>query len=44
LLVTETIKADHVLDVKGLKCPMPVLKTKLQFKSMKPGEILDVRT
>jgi peroxiredoxin family protein/TusA-related sulfurtransferase len=38
----ENIKADHVLDVKGLKCPVPVLKTKIAFKKMNPGEILEV--
>ncbi len=42
--MTEPITADHVLDVKGLKCPMPVLKTKVRFKTMSPGEILEVIT
>jgi peroxiredoxin family protein/TusA-related sulfurtransferase len=42
--VSETITADHVLDVKGLKCPMPVLKTKVRFKTMSPGEVLEVIT
>ena len=42
--MTESITADHVLDVKGLKCPMPVLKTKVRFKTMNPGEILEVIT
>ena len=42
--MTESITADHVLDVKGLKCPMPVLKTKVRFKTMQPGEILEVIT
>ena len=37
-----SIAADHVLDVTGLKCPMPVLKTKVQFKKMNEGEILEV--
>lgn len=38
------ITADYVLDVKGLKCPMPVLKTKLKFNSMQPGEVVEVIT
>jgi peroxiredoxin family protein/TusA-related sulfurtransferase len=42
--VSESITADHVLDVKGLKCPMPVLKTKVRFKTMNPGEVLEVIT
>jgi peroxiredoxin family protein/TusA-related sulfurtransferase len=35
---------DHVLDVVGLKCPMPVLKTKIQFKKMNEGETVEVIT
>ena len=42
--MAESITADHVLDVKGLKCPMPVLKTKVRFKTMNHGEILEVIT
>jgi tRNA 2-thiouridine synthesizing protein A len=34
--------ADHSLDTLGLKCPMPVLKTKKIIKKMNPGEILEV--
>lgn len=40
----ESIKSDQVLDVKGLKCPVPILKTKIAFNKMKPGEILEVIT
>ncbi len=36
------IKSDEILDVKGLSCPMPLLKTKKKLKSMKPGLILEV--
>ncbi len=42
--MSQKITANHVLDVKGLKCPMPVLKTKLQFNKMKPGEVVEVIT
>jgi peroxiredoxin family protein/TusA-related sulfurtransferase len=38
----EKIVPHKTLDVKGLKCPVPVLKTKIAFKDMKPGEILEV--
>ncbi|MHA1166714.1 MAG: sulfurtransferase TusA family protein [Candidatus Hodarchaeales archaeon] len=34
--------ADHKLDTVGLKCPMPVLKTKKMIKKMNLGEILEV--
>ncbi len=33
---------DKVLDVRGLHCPMPVIKTKLAIDGMKPGEVLKV--
>ncbi len=42
--MSQKITANHVLDVKGQKCPMPVLKTKLQFNKMKPGEVVEVIT
>lgn len=33
---------DHSLDAKGLNCPLPVLKTKVQLNRMQAGEILYV--
>ncbi|MEQ8246232.1 MAG: sulfurtransferase TusA family protein [Alphaproteobacteria bacterium] len=30
------------LDLKGLKCPLPVLRAKKTLKSMAPGETLEV--
>jgi tRNA 2-thiouridine synthesizing protein A len=36
------IKSDEILDVKGLSCPMPLLKTKKTLKSLKSGQILEV--
>ncbi|MBI5187970.1 MAG: sulfurtransferase TusA family protein [Nitrospirae bacterium] len=38
------IKADVILDTKGLNCPMPVLKTKKAIDSLQPGQILEVIT
>ncbi len=38
----KTIKADSVLDTRGLTCPMPLLKTKKTLKGMKSGEILEI--
>ncbi len=32
----------HVLDVKGLACPLPVLKAKKRLKDLAPGEELEV--
>ena len=34
------IKADKVLDCKGLSCPLPVLKTKKAIEELKSGQIL----
>ncbi|WP_454105443.1 sulfurtransferase TusA family protein [Marinobacter sp. MBR-105] len=34
--------ADRTLDTSGLRCPMPLLKTKLELNSMTPGEELEV--
>lgn len=36
------IKADELLDARGLSCPMPMLKTKKALKNMKAGQILEV--
>lgn len=38
------IKADRVLDARGLVCPMPVLKTKKSLDDLKTGQVLDVMT
>ncbi len=35
-------KVNSELDVKGLKCPMPILKTKKALQSMQEGQILKV--
>jgi Predicted redox protein, regulator of disulfide bond formation len=32
----------HVLDVKGLNCPLPVLRTKKAMKAVPKGEVLTV--
>lgn len=31
------------LDLSGLKCPLPALKTRKALKSVKPGDFLEVR-
>ena len=36
------IKADQVLDVKGQRCPRPLLMTKQTLKTMQPGQVLQV--
>ena len=36
------MKADVILDVKGLTCPMPVLRTKKAIDGMVLGQTLEV--
>ncbi|MFN7103992.1 MAG: sulfurtransferase TusA family protein, partial [Pseudorhizobium sp.] len=33
-----------IYDLRGLKCPLPVLKTRKRLDAMKPGEELVVET
>ncbi len=33
---------DHVLDAKGLNCPLPILKAKKALKDVPTGELLQV--
>ncbi len=35
-------KPTKTLDCRGLFCPMPVVKTKLELESMNVGEVLEV--
>ncbi|MBT2624170.1 sulfurtransferase TusA family protein [Bacillus sp. ISL-32] len=37
------MKANVVLDTKGLACPMPVVKTKKRIKDLKAGEVLEIQ-
>ena len=34
----------EILDLRGLKCPMPVLKTRAALKKLGPGGVLEVLT
>jgi tRNA 2-thiouridine synthesizing protein A len=34
----------HVLDAKGLNCPLPILKTKKALKDVPVGEAIEVLT
>ncbi len=38
-----TVTPDLVLDVTGLNCPMPLLKTRQQLRGLDPGMVLLVR-
>src|SRR5215475_10109318 len=32
----------QILDAKGLKCPMPIIKAKKEIDAMSPGDLLEV--
>lgn len=36
------IKPDIVIDVRGLKCPMPLAKARKSLQEMKSGDILEI--
>jgi TusA-related sulfurtransferase len=36
------MKIDKTLDCTGLFCPMPIIKTKIELETMKPGETLEI--
>ena len=36
------IREDHVLDARGLLCPMPVVKTAKAMKELEAGQVLKV--
>ena len=38
------IKADQVLDAKGMSCPLPILKTKKAVEAMAKDQVLKVET
>ncbi|MFC4410748.1 sulfurtransferase TusA family protein [Chungangia koreensis] len=39
----DSIKANDVLDAKGLTCPMPIVKTKKAITNMPEGHVLEVQ-
>lgn len=36
--------ADSVLDTKGLKCPLPVLRARKALKGLEVGKVLEVQS
>ena len=37
----ETMKIDQVLDLKGLLCPMPVVKLQIAIKKLSTGAVVE---
>ena len=42
--MSDEIKADINMDLKGVACPMPVIKVSQQIKKMQVGQILAAET
>lgn len=42
--MSQDVKADQVLDAKGLNCPLPILKTKKAIAGLSVNQILKVET
>jgi tRNA 2-thiouridine synthesizing protein A len=38
----ENIKADLLVDCRGLSCPMPILRLKKELKNMKTDQIVEI--
>ncbi len=39
--MANAIKVDQVLDLKGLLCPLPVVKLQLAVKKLAPGAVVE---
>jgi len=42
--MSEEIKADKVMDLKGLPCPMPVVKVSKGIKEVQVGQVIEAQT
>lgn len=42
--MSDTIKADKVMDLKGLPCPMPVVKVSKGIKEVQVGQVIEALT
>ena len=42
--MADDIKVDVTMDLKGLKCPLPVVKVSQQVKKMQVGQVLVAET
>ncbi|MQR93817.1 sulfurtransferase TusA family protein [Fictibacillus phosphorivorans] len=38
-----SIKVDHVLDCKGLSCPLPIVRTKKAMDQLEAGQVIEVQ-
>ncbi len=38
----QSVKADRLVDCRGLSCPMPILRVKKELKSLEKGQIIEL--
>ncbi|OYD08089.1 sulfurtransferase TusA family protein [Paludifilum halophilum] len=38
------MKADLVIDAKGLSCPMPIVRAKKGIDELKPGQVMELQS
>jgi tRNA 2-thiouridine synthesizing protein A len=43
-MMSEEIKADKVMDLKGLPCPMPVVKISKGIKEVEIGQVVEAHS
>jgi len=44
MIMSEEIKTDKTMDLKGLPCPMPIVKVSKGIKEIEVGQILEAVT
>jgi tRNA 2-thiouridine synthesizing protein A len=44
MTMSDEIKVDKVMDLKGLPCPMPVVKVSKGIKEISVGQVLEAQT
>jgi TusA-related sulfurtransferase len=44
LIMSEDIKVDKVMDLKGLPCPMPVVKVSKGIKEVEIGQVVEAHS
>lgn len=42
--MSEEIKVDKVMDLKGLPCPMPIVKVSKGIKEVEVGQVIEAQT
>lgn len=42
--MSDEIKADKTMDLRGVKCPMPIIKVSKEIKNMQIGQVLVAET